>query len=94
MCSYGRCPESMWLFNNSWHNNTSLELKRDYELDEDYKIKPIENNHSTERVHFADRKSIKSDVVSTSDKRSAPTVVANKYTKTGDTYNSQASSPN
>lgn len=42
MCSHRRCPESMWLFNNSWHENALLEPKNDYDLDPDYVINPVE----------------------------------------------------
>lgn len=86
MCSYGRCPESMWLFNNSWHRSKLLDLKKDYELDADYIIKPIENHNSMEQDHLLmakpisyfvpeSRKSLKSDVINTSNRRSAPIVV-------------------
>lgn len=47
MCSYNRCPESMWLFNNSWHKNSVPDFQEDYELDYNYVIKPVKKNQES-----------------------------------------------
>lgn len=51
MCSYGRCPESMWLFNNTWHGN-SLFLKDDYELDPDYVVSRAEKTTTESPIDY------------------------------------------
>lgn len=45
VCTWSRCPESMWLFNDSWHAHSSLLLilENDYVLDENYVIKEVLN---------------------------------------------------
>lgn len=42
-----RCPESLWLFNSTWHCDWSLLIKYDYDLDSNYLVKPV-RRHTTE----------------------------------------------
>lgn len=55
MCSQLRCPESMWLFKNSWHGDWSSLINTGYELDNNYNIKSV-SRPTTEFDEYNDRR--------------------------------------